>query len=139
LKDLRTKVENSLELPAQLKPEEVEAMRRLQRELEQAGYAVRQLALAPGGNPLAVVARREDGKQPLRTLIAACRTLLRASEEISLGERGISAEEAETLAAARLTLRQTRQLLTVKRRETVGACAHREMARAVEKSEDSKE
>jgi hypothetical protein len=122
-------------LPGGMNPEEVAAIRRLQKELEGAGYDVREVALTGGGHPVAVVARREDGKTPIRTLVAAARSLLRAAEAVEEGE-AVSPEEAETLAAARLTLRVARGRLAVRRMKTIGGAAHRQMADAVERGEE---
>lgn len=125
-----------IELPGGLKAGEVKALRRLQAELEGAGYQVREVSILGGGVPAAIVARREDGKTPIRTFVAACRSLLRAAEGIEEGEN-ISPEEAETLAAARLTIRNARELLRVRRMKTVGSNAHAEMADAVDAAEDA--
>lgn len=116
-------------------PAEVAALKRLQRELEAAGYRVAELGFFGRKTPVAVVAKREDGKAPIRTFIAACRSLLRAAEEIKDGE-AISPEEQETIAAVRLTARVAAGRLIVRRMKTIGGEAHHQMAEAVNRVEE---
>ena len=123
------------DLAGGMKPAELSALRKLQSELEGAGYEVREVALSGGGHPVAIVARREDGKTPIRTFVAACRSLLRAAEGIEDGEK-ISPEEAETMAAARLTLRVAQDRTEIGRMKTLGENAHLDMATTVDAQED---
>lgn len=131
------KLETLEGIPAGLKPEEVAALRRLGSELEFSGYRVLELGIGGGRVPVALIARRSDGKTPLRTVVTACRTLLRASEDLLHGET-VTEEEYETLAAARLTLRVVRNGVRVEDSGTLGKDAHAEMAETVHRAEEGR-
>ena len=124
-----------MKLAGSMNSKEIKSLKRLQSELEGAGYDVREIALAADGQPAAIVARKEDSKTPLRVMIASARTLLRAVEEVDIGE-AISPEESETLSATCLTLRIALEKIKVRKVKKLGGIAHQELAKTIQRAED---
>jgi hypothetical protein len=114
---------------------EINAIKDLIKDLKASGWEVVSTAVSgPERTPIAVVARGPE-ESPLRTFVAACRSLLRAAEKVRQVNPTLSAEEYETIQAARLTCRVMGQRSLISG-ATFGTFAHAEMAHAVKLSED---
>jgi hypothetical protein len=119
-------------------PAELAAMRELVKDLKADGWAVEcSVVTGPDRIPVAVVARGPEDS-PLRTFVAACRSLLRAAEKVREVNPALTAEEHETVQAARLTCRVMGERALVFG-ATLGTFAHAEMARAVRRHEDGED
>lgn len=122
-----------------LDPKELSSLRELVKDLQAGGWEVVSTALhGEDQTPVAVVCRKGGEDAPLRTFVLACRSLLRAAEKIVQVNPSLSAEEHETLQAARLTIRVLAERALVSG-ATLGTFAHSEMARAVQVREDLKD
>lgn len=117
---------------------ELTALRELVKDLRAGDWEVVSTAVSgPERIPIAVVARGKEGN-PLRTFVAACRSMLRAAEKVREVNPALSAEEHETVQAARLTCRVVAERALVSG-ATLGTFAHAEMAKAVRSQEDGED
>lgn len=118
---------------------EASALRTLTTDLQASGWEVVSTAVSgEERTPIAVVCRKGGADEPIRTFVAACRSLLRAAERIRQVNPTLSAEEHETVQAARLTCRVLAERALISG-ATLGTFAHAEMAKAVRKQEDGED
>jgi hypothetical protein len=120
-----------------LEPTELTALRELVKELQAEGWEVISTAVVGMDRTPAAVVLRRGAVEPLRTFVAACRSLLRAAEKVRQVP-ALSAEEHETVQAARLTCRIMAERATVSG-ASFGTFAHAVMASAVRAYEDKKD
>lgn len=118
---------------------EASALRTLTTDLQASGWEVVSTAVSgEERTPIAVVCRRGGPDEPIRTFVAACRSLLRAAERVRQVNPALTGEEHETVQAARLTCRVLAERALVSG-ATLGTFAHAEMAKAVRKQEDGED
>jgi len=118
-----------LTLPGGLNPDELEALKRLKREAEEAGFVVVEVGMVGSKTPAALVIRRREMEPILRVLVAA-RSVLRNVEALEL-DPVVSGEEYETLQALRVTSAVLARDAVIKKMKTrrLGDVAHEEFAR----------
>jgi hypothetical protein len=112
-----------LDLPGGLDRDELAAIKRLSRELSADGYRVGKVGLGAGDLPCALVyaARPTD---PIRRIVVAARSILRAVEAIEELAPEVTAEEFETLQALRTTSTLLARSAVVGGEQTLGDVAH---------------
>lgn len=121
-----------LDLPGGLNSEELDAVRRLQREATADGYRVLKAGIVSGGRP-GVLVCEGDARTPLRSILIGARTVLRNADGVTLGDVvSVTAEERETLASLALTSRTLLEHARVDRVVTVGDVARDTLADAVD-------
>lgn len=122
-----------MELPGGMDEAELNALRRLQRELGADGYRVLKVGFS-GAGPMALVARRED-TGPLRSVVVAARSILRLVNQLP-AQPSVSPEEYETLAALAVTSRTLLQNADVPGVETLADAAREQLGDAVREGMD---
>lgn len=124
-----------MDLPGGISRKELDAIRRLERELSSDGYRVDRVALAAGGHPAAIV--YAGGKQePIRRILIAARSILRLVGDVPT-EVKVTAEECETLAALRVTTaRLAKNAIVEQGKRSAGDVARIDLACHVDRSMD---
>jgi hypothetical protein len=120
-------------IPAGLTPGKIKLIRTFIKDIQGDGYTVIEASFINGDIPIASVKKIKE--KPINNFIKGCRLMLSSSEEINEGDT-ISSEEAETIAAARLTARVALEKLTIDTDNTVGSAAHGQVVEGIMDQED---
>lgn len=119
---------------AGLTPGTIKIVRNFVKDLQGDGYTVIEASFINGDIPIASV-KKQTKENSIETFLKGCRMMLRSSEDLNDNEN-ISPDEAETIAAARLTARVALEKLNIDDSDIIGDAAHSQVVEAIMDQED---